>query len=90
MNARTRLAALALALPLALAACGGGGDKDALLEELRQDAADSGAPAELVDCVMTAMEGLSVEELTSIRDDTATAETEEKVTVAMGDCAVPE
>ena len=49
-----------------------------------------GAPAELVDCVMGAMEGLSVEELTAIRDDTASAETEEKVTAAMGDCAVPE
>lgn len=84
---RLRIAALALALPLVLAACGGGSSaKTELLDQLRQEATDSGAPAEMVDCVMSALEGLSEDELTTILEDTATDETAEKVSTAMLEC----
>jgi hypothetical protein len=89
---RSRLAVVALALPLLLAACGGGGSdaKAEIIEQLRQEAADSGAPPEMVDCVVSAMESLSEEELTAVAEDTASPETEEAVMNAMMECGALE
>lgn len=92
MTRATRSAlALALAVPLLLTACGGGSDARAeLLDQLRTEAVDSGAPAEVVDCVMSAMEDLNEEQLTSLLDDTATEETQAVVVEAMSGCAPAE
>lgn len=84
---RIRMAALVLALPLVLAACGGGSSAKAeLIDQLRQEAAGSGAPTEMVDCLVSALEGLNEEELTSILEDTASEETGQAVAQAMVDC----
>lgn len=87
---RMRIAAAVLALPLLLAACGGSDAKAQILDQLRQEAEDSGVPAEMVDCVVSAMEGLSEEELTAVAEDTASSETEEAVMNAMMDCGALE
>lgn len=84
---RTRMAAIVLALPLVLAACGGGSSAKAeLIDQLRQEAAGSGLPTEMVDCVVSALEGLSEDELMSILDDNASEATSEALAQAMVDC----
>lgn len=99
---RTRIAALVLTLPLVLAACGGGGsdeggsggegsgDRDQLIEQLRQEATDSGATTEELDCVMSALDELDDAALVSILEDNASPETEEQIGLAMADCMVQE
>jgi len=97
---RNRMAALVLALPLVLAACGGGGGsegetsdsggRDQIIEQLRQEAMDSGATPEELDCVMGALEGLDDAALQSILDDSASDETQQQVAAAAAECITQE
>jgi len=92
---RTRIAALVLALPLVLAACGGGGsddggsggegsgERDQLIEQLRQEATDSGATTEELDCVMSALDQLDEAAIVSILEDNASTETEDSMSKGM-------
>lgn len=87
MNLKSPAAVLvSVTVALVLSACGGSDAKAQLLDQLRQEATDSGAPAEVVDCVIEAMGGLSEAELTSVLEDTSTEATQEKVASAMMDC----
>lgn len=96
------MAALVLALPLVLAACGGGGSsegetsdggdmgRDQIIEQLRQEAMDSGATTEELDCVMGALDGLDDAALMSILEDTASEETQQQIAAASAECVLQE
>jgi len=86
--------ALAMCVPLVVAGCGGSSEgedgmpgRDELMDYIRSEVADSGLPAETVDCVVNAMDGLTDEELFSILEDTPSAELEQKVTELTSVCA---
>ena len=85
---------LTLAAPLLLAGCGGSSQgedgmpsRDEMMGYLREEVAGNDLPAELVDCIVNAMDGLSDEEIFSILEDTATPELEQKVTEMTSVCA---
>ncbi len=94
--ARSRLVLLAAAcvLPLTLAACGGGGgaseQRQQLLEELRTEMADSGAPETMITCVEELLNGLSDDEINQLAEDTPTDETKTKVEDGLMACATAE
>jgi hypothetical protein len=86
---RTTIALAGFGLGLALLASGcSGGDpaKEGVLGELRKQVEDSGASQEYVDCIIDGIGGLGVAELQSIRDDTATAETNAVVDAVLDTC----
>lgn len=82
------------ALAFTLSACGGsGGDdvppeaaKDALLLELRKQASEGGANEEQVTCIVEALRPLTTDQLTALRDDAMSAETEAAVDAALDVC----
>jgi hypothetical protein len=91
MKRTTALAGLVLALPILIAGCGGGADseKQAILDDLRSELVTGGASAEEADCIMGAVDDLSVDELKVLQDDNATPsqELQEKVLSALETCA---
>jgi hypothetical protein len=81
------------ALAFSLSACGGSTDeapaegaKDALLLELRQQASEGGANEEQVTCIVEALRPLTTDQLTALRDDAMSAETEAAVDAALDVC----
>jgi hypothetical protein len=93
--ARSRLLVIAAAclLPLSLAACGGGSASDQraqLIEELRTEMADSGAPESMMTCVEELLNGLSDDEIQQLVDDTPSDETKTKVEDGLMACATAE
>jgi hypothetical protein len=93
---QAKLAAMALVLsvPLVVAGCGGSSEgedgmpgRDELMGYIRAEVTDSGLPAETVDCIVNAMDGLTDEELFSILEDTPSVELDQKVTELTSVCA---
>jgi hypothetical protein len=91
MKRTTALAGLVLALPILIAGCGGGGDseKQAIVDELRSELVTGGATEEEADCVMGAIDDLSIDDLKVLQDDNATPsqELQDKVLGALETCA---
>jgi hypothetical protein len=91
MKRTTAVAGVILALPLLLAGCGGGGDseKQAILDDLRSELVSGGASEEQADCIMGAVDDLSIDDLKVLQDDSATPSQEVQDTVmgAMAECA---
>lgn len=69
-----------------------GGDmgRDQIIEQLRQEAMDSGATTEELDCVMGALDGLDDAALMSILEDTASDEIQQQVAAAAAECVTQE
>ncbi len=86
---RSTIVLAGFGLGLALVASGGSGgspEKDSVLGELRKQVEDSGASQEYVDCIIDGISGLGVVELESIRDDTATEQTNAVVDAVLDTC----
>ena len=87
-------ALLAVAAPaFSLSACGGstdgapaGGAQDAPPLELRKQASEGGANEEQVTCIVEALRPLTTDQLTALRDDAMSAETEAAVDAALDVC----
>lgn len=82
----TVLAGICLVLVGASGCSAGSPEKDAVLGELGKQVEDGGASQEYVDCIIDGISGLGVAELESIRDDTASAETNAVVDGVLDTC----
>jgi hypothetical protein len=91
--------AAAAAALLTLSACGGGGggssDRQASIDALMEEiSADGGMTEEQQGCIRTGLEGLSDDELETLKtgenDSDVPAELQDKVVTFMTDCLMPE
>lgn len=91
MKRTTVLAGVFLALPILVAGCGGGADSErqAVVDALRSDLVTGGATEEQADCVMTAIDDLSTEDLKvlQVAEATPSPEIQDKVLTALSECA---